>query len=154
MRKIRGLKANDIIQLLGLIVAAVAVIATILFTQKSIKSSIALTQEQIKAQMFSEYTRRYNEIILYMPNVASEGKDKLDAEVLKYTRLYFDLCSEEYHLWVKGMIDSEVFDIWKEGMQATMKGTTYFNAWKLQKKEYNSEFKEFFQHEVVDKKKE
>ncbi len=148
------MSTSDIIQIAILIVAIIAVIVSIVYTQKSINASIALTQEQIKAQMFSEYTRRYNEIILNMPSVASDGKDNLDAEVLKYTRLYFDLCSEEYHLWAKGMIDSEVFDIWKEGMQATMKDTTYFKAWKLQEKEYNFDFKEFFQHEVVDKEKE
>ncbi len=147
------MSTSDIIQFAILIVAIIAVIVSIVYTQKSIKASISLTQEQIKAQMFSEYTRRYNEIFLKMPILLSDGKDKLDDEVLKYTRLYFDLCSEEYHLWAKGMIDSDVFDIWKEGMQTLLKDTTYFKAWQLQECEYNLEFIEFFQHEVVDKEK-
>ncbi len=143
------MSTSDIIQIAILSVAIIAVIVSIVYAHKSIKASIALTKKQIKAQIFSEKARRYNEIILKIPNVASDGKDKLGDEVLKYTHLYFNLCSEEYHLWKKGIIDSEVFDIWKEGMQTTMKCTTYVKAWELQGDKYNSEFKKFFQHEVI-----
>ncbi len=142
------MSTSDIIQIAIFGIAIIALIASIVYTLKSIKASIALTQEQIKAQIFSGHTRRYNDIIINMPNIASNGK--LDAKVLKYTHLYFNLCREEYHLWRDGIIDLEVFNLWKEDMRATIKDTTFLKAWQLQRGKFNSEFKEFFQHEVVD----
>ncbi len=144
------MSTSDIIQIVTLIVAIAAVIVTMVYTQKSIQASIALTQDQIRAQMFSEYTRRYNEIILNMPSESSDGTNEPSADAMKYLRLYFDLCSEEYHLWKRGMIEAEVWEMWEEGMQNAMKSPLYSKAWEKLRGEYNGDFRGFFQDEVID----
>ena len=54
---------------------------------------------QIKLQNFTEYTRRYQDIVLHLPeNINSKDFDieKLSAELkdntLRYLRAYYDLC--------------------------------------------------------------
>ena len=61
-------------------------------------------RRQNKILMFSEYTRRYQEILINMPESIFNGTEHINAKAQMYMRLYFDLCSEEYHLWRKGMI--------------------------------------------------
>ena len=58
---------------------------------------------QLRLQNFTEYTKRYQEIMLKLPgNITSEMFDieSLSTErreiLLRYLRAYFDLCSEEY----------------------------------------------------------
>ena len=69
-----------------------------------------------------------------------------------YMRLYFDLCSEEYHLWRKGMIPNQIWEMWKEGMQITTNRPIYKKAWKDLSVEYNKDFWQYFNREVINKK--
>ena len=46
-------------------------------------------------------------------------------------RLYFDLCSEEYYLHSKGVIDEKVWGLWVDGISTTMNKQKYKTAWKL-----------------------
>ena len=76
-----------------------------------------------KLQFFAEYTRRYQDIILRMP------KDHNDPLWLNYMQLYFDLCSEEYYLRGKGIIDNDVWDLWVDGMEFAMRKLSFKRAW-------------------------
>lgn len=103
----------DIIQSLLLIAAVV----TIIINQYN-------ESKRHKLQFFAEYTRRYQEIILVMPS------DEKDPRFLKYMQLYFDLCSEEFFLNKKGVIDKEVWKLWADGMAFAMRKSLFANAWK------------------------
>ena len=106
---------------------------------------------QNKILMFSEYTRRYQEILINMPQSIFDGTGEMDAKAKMYMRLYFDLCSEEYHLWEKGMIPNQVWEMWKEGMQITTNRPVYKTAWEELSGEYNNGFKSYFNNEVIGK---
>ncbi len=140
---------NDRIQFVGLLVAIVAFVVTTIYTQRSIKASIDTAHKQSQWQMFSEYTRRYNEIFLNMPNDILEGTAELDGRTKKHLRIYFDLCSEEFHLHKKEVFPPEVWDIWVEGMQTFMESPLYREAWDDLSHEYNDEFKGFFNEKVL-----
>lgn len=51
--------------------------------------------------------------------------------VKRYMRLYFNLCSEEYYLYKKGLISKEVWELWREGIIENMKQYTYQKSWEL-----------------------
>lgn len=78
---------------------------------------------QQKLNFFSDYTKRYQEIMMLMPeecfeqefNYESLPKETQDL-IKKSMRLYFDLCSEEFFLFQKGRIDKEIWQEWKSGM--------------------------------------
>ena len=91
---------------------------------KQLHQNSELQKKQAQETFFSEYTRRYQEIIIHMPI------DNKHPEWLKYVQLYFDLCSEEFHLHEMGLIDDKVWILWVEGMQETMKQNSFRVAWK------------------------
>lgn len=90
---------------------------------KQLQHDSDLQKKQAQETFFSEYTRRYQEIILHMPT------DNNHPEWLKYVQLYFDLCSEEFHLHQMGLIDDTVWSLWVDGMRDTMKPISYKLAW-------------------------
>lgn len=83
---------------MGLLVAAlITIFVSSYWSSKTIKETQKHAKRQYEFQFFAEYTRRYQDIILHMPD-----NDK-DPRWLKYVQLYFDLCSEEYHLHEEGV---------------------------------------------------
>lgn len=109
----------------------------------------SVAQRQSKNDFFAEYTRRYENIILAMPEDVFEGTAKVDGTTLKYMQLYFDLCSEEYHLHKKGLIPDDVWDNWKEGMEITTHVELYKESWHRIKDNYNEAFCHFMEKEVL-----
>ncbi|HLF34339.1 MAG TPA: hypothetical protein VI583_08880 [Cyclobacteriaceae bacterium] len=73
-----------------------------------------LSIKQMKLDFFTEYTRRYQEIILHLleninkpdfdfSTLKEADHEKFD-ETMRYIRVYFDLWSEEYYLHQEGKI--------------------------------------------------
>ena len=130
---------DDLIQFGILIVTVVAV----LYSQYS-------DRKQRRLAIFAEYTRRYQEIILQMPDEVYSGASTDDVHIMKYMSIYFDLCSEEFHLWESGAVPAYIWNLWKEGMRLTMKKDIYRKSWAALKPEYYSKFVSFFDQEVLD----
>ena len=106
-----------------------------------------LQEKQARESFFAEYTRRYQEIILNTPD------DKNHPQWSRFVLLYFDLCSEEFHLNNKGLIDEHVWRLWQEGMKQMMKNPDYRMAWKTQstKHYYNTDFVAFMHNIIIGK---
>lgn len=89
---------SDSIQLLMLLVAAIAIVVSSVMSQRAIKASMS----QSKIQTFAEYTKRFQDILMAMPKSVYDGSDTIDNDVLRFMGMYFNLCSEEYYLYTKG----------------------------------------------------
>ena len=84
-------------------IIAFCTVATVLASAIAIFVTLRSVREQLWLQTFSEYTRRYNEIVKSLPS-AARARDSaydlsaLDArergEVLNAARSYINLCSE------------------------------------------------------------
>lgn len=96
---------------------------TIFFNLKQYKKTeeqIKNQNNQLKQQFFSEYTKRYQEVLRYLPSKVfndSFNENDLDDDILKNMRAYFDLCSEEICLHKRKHIDDETWNIWEEGIK-------------------------------------
>jgi hypothetical protein len=93
---------------------------------------------QLRLQTFSEYTKRYQEIILHFPEDINERQfdfGKLNNETrertMRYMRAYFDLCLEEFWLHEKGFIDEEWWKVWEGGMSTAFNKIAFRNAWEV-----------------------
>lgn len=89
----------------------------------SMNKSLKTQNEQAKNQFFADYTKRNQELILHFPaNIAADDftYETLDTKerdtVMRYMKAYFNLCSEEYYLYMHGVIDNYVWNEWKAGM--------------------------------------
>jgi len=143
------MNANDLIQLLMLIASTVAIIVSAVMSRESISASMKMVKEQNYIQMFAEYTKRYQEIIMTMPNLKDCSDYLNNHDVQKCMRLYFNLCSEEYDLHCKDAISSDIWQKWLIGMQATMKQKEFLQSWEKQSANYASDFSDFFNDSVV-----
>lgn len=131
----------DFIQF-GLLLAA---IISIYISQKRDK-------KQRKLEMFAEYTRRYQDIFMNMPEDIYDGTANVDTKTKRYMRLYFDLCSEEYHLWQDKVVPEKVWNLWVEGMQIACNHQIYKCSWDALKEEYSQDFMRYFERNVINNK--
>lgn len=139
---------SDWIQLVSTAILVVSIIIAYYFSSKMLKE----IKDQMWISIFSEYTRRYSEIIRDLPDAASDPqisalnkasrheKDK----IMGLMRAYFDLCSEEYYLHKTGKIDRKTWSLWEKGLVFTARLPTFVDAWKLIKVEgYDEAFVEY-----------
>lgn len=115
------------------------------WSSKTIKETQKRAKKQYEFQFFAEYTKRYQDIILHMPD------DVNDPHWLRYVQLYFDLCSEEFYLHEEGLISNRVWQLWVKGMQDILKRESFKNAWKGNFGQYYTDrnFISFMHHNVI-----
>jgi hypothetical protein len=134
-------EAAEVVSIVGVFITAVA----LWFTVRSFK-------KQLQLNFFSEYTRRYQEITLNLPESINDDdfdygslppdvKDK----IMRYMRAYFDLCSEEYFLKSKGNIDNDTWQEWETGMKFAFSKSAFQQAWEMLQLDttYYGEFSKF-----------
>jgi hypothetical protein len=109
-------------------------------------------RKQRKLQMYADYTRRYQDIFMKMPDDIYDGAAAIDERTKKYMRFYFNLCSEEYHLWKDKNMKNDVWEMWVEGMQIETEREIFHKAWDVIKKEYNPDFRDYFEENVINRK--
>lgn len=112
-------------------------------------SSIYSLKKQIQVSIYSDYTRRYQDIILNFPENINEHTFDFDTlsnddrnKSLRYMRAYFDLCSEEFDLMERKYIDKKLFEFWRSGIEYALTKTAFKTAWQIISKDskFNIEF--------------
>lgn len=142
------MEASNWVQMGLLIVAILTVIASSYWSAKAIKETQKLAKRQYEFQFFADYTKRYQDLILKMP-ANLDTTSVLNRDIDIYMRLYFDLCSEEYYLHTKGVIDSVVWGLWTEGIQMALKKKYYKIAWELLAENYNDTSFRHYMSELI-----
>jgi hypothetical protein len=129
---------------ISLVVAATAVVALLL--------GAASNRKQTRLQSFLEYTRRYHDIMLHLPEGINRQSFRLNSlpknvrdDTLRYMRAYYDLCSEEFALNQMGHIHPEFWALWEEGIGQTVSMPAFKQAWSIIDKDtvYGKEFRSF-----------
>ncbi|MCG7970003.1 MAG: hypothetical protein JBO36_05035 [Candidatus Thiodiazotropha taylori] len=118
--------------------AAIATVVGIFVAILGLRNSINQFRKQLQLTVFTDYTKRYQEIILNFPEEINRDDfdfDKLDTEkrdkTLRYMRAYFDLCSEEYFLHSKGDIDEATWNEWRSGMRFAFSKSAFKKGWEI-----------------------
>jgi len=94
-----------------IIISAIAIVMAVIWNiiqSWLMNKQLKIQNDQIRTDLFAEYTKRYQEIILHLPiNIDEEefelsklSKSEID-QTIRYIRVYFDLCSEEFFLHEK-----------------------------------------------------
>jgi len=130
------LYTGDWIALVGVGIAIIA----LLWQMRSLR-------KQLMLQTFSDYTKRYQEIILHFPEEINQTDFDLSSRddkssVMRYMRVYYDLCFEEYYLSKRKLIDERTWNDWREGMEFAFSKSAFQQAWQLIKKDtqYKQDF--------------
>ena len=140
---------------LASIVTVVALVIAMYFGYGQLKGMAQqqkLNFEQQKVGLFTHYTERYSKIVDGLPGESNEKDIELGAlpdpqhNVMNSMRQFFDLCSEEFYLNCRRLIDEDVWSVWKKGMVYHMSRKSFQEAWALVQDEgYDDKFKEFIE---------
>ena len=109
-------------------------------------------KNQMNAQLFLEFTRRFEEVMQSFPQNAwaarvnseetlPEESQELTLSVLRY----LNLCGEEYYLYKKGWLDRRLWALWEGELERTMRTPLFVREWKKLSREFDTypAFKEF-----------
>ena len=124
------------------VIAAIATVIAVFITINSLRTSIDQFKEQLQLSVFTDYTKRYQEIMLNFPESINEDGfdfDSLDKnnekiikeKTLRYMRAYFDLCSEEYFLHSQGKIGENTWREWKSGIEYAFSKSAFIKGWSI-----------------------
>jgi hypothetical protein len=135
------LNVSDQIALFGALATSFGVIYALYAGHKqgeAIQQQLELQNKQLITQQFAEYTKRYQEIIVNFPENINESnfdfknlKTANYNKTMRYMRLYFDLCFEEWLLNEQKLVDNLIWDVWEDGIKTAMSKTAFKQAWDL-----------------------
>ena len=108
--------------------------------------SLIVLRNQLRLQVFLEYTRRFDEIEFPegafadpWPRLTKKRARKAE----RAFRKYFDLCSQEWWLHQSGKIESRVWEVWARGMADIVATAGGRHAWQAIRPEYQNVFPGF-----------
>lgn len=113
------------------------------------------SQHQLTLSNYSEYTRRYSELVALFPEDVHKpvfllsGRDDHDA-IMRAMRRYFDLCFEEYDLFKKDFIAEDIWQLWKNGISTALGKPAFQQAWEIIKND--SQFGDGFENLIANMK--
>lgn len=109
-------------------------------------------RRQMNAQVFLEYTGRYEEIMKSFPKNAWSARFNSDEALPESTEeltmcalRYLNLCSEEFYLCENKYLSKEVWEIWEKELVRTLRTPLYRQEWIKLAEEFDAypEFQSF-----------
>jgi hypothetical protein len=141
---------TDLIALVSAIITLLGVGVAVL-SLRDVKRQVVILNRLLVMQHFSDYTARYQGIVLRFPEDVNEPTFKLGPErgdyreTMRAMRAYFDLCFEEWTLHQRGLIDDWIWKIWGDGMKSAFAKAAFRQAWKMIRVDtaFGAEFEHF-----------
>jgi hypothetical protein len=133
-------------------VDTVFTVASILVAVVAFLWGVKSYRDQMNAQLFLEFTKRFEEVMQSFPRntwpsrLNIEGKPPPKSKALSLSVLrYLNLCSEEYYLRQKGWLSKETWEIWDRELIRTLQTPFFIREWKILASEFESypKFKEY-----------
>ena len=94
-------------------------------------------RNQMNAQLFLEFTKRFEEVMQSFPKNAwttrldLDGKSPIKSKELSLSVLrYLNLCGEEYYLYKKGWLNKGIWKIWEAELIRTLQTPLFIREWK------------------------
>ena len=131
---------------------AVVGVVTLIVGVAALLRDTKIHQDQRNAQLFLEFTKRFEEVMQSFPQNAWSAR--LDIEKAPPPRSkalslgvlrYLNLCSEEFYLCEKGWLHMDIWKIWEDELLRTLQTPLFVREWQHLCREFESypEFKEY-----------
>ena len=118
-----------------------------MFTAGAVVVSLKSLRDQLWLQVFTDFTRRYADIVATLPSESrrpdgafrlNDLSDERRFEIENAARAYLNLCSEEHYLYLRKRIDRETWAIWRKEMEDVFRLPWIRDCWPALKQEYES----------------
>ena len=102
-------------------------------------------RNQMNAQLFLEFTKRFEEVMQSFPKNAwsarldIDGKSPEKSKELSLSVIrYLNLCGEEYYLYKKGWLNKGIWKIWEAELIRTLQTPLFIREWKILSGEFEA----------------
>lgn len=133
------------------IIALIAITVTLFGLLVAIRGN----NKQLSAQSFIAYTEKYDSLIEEMPNEVWNNRNVKDYpfpdnddDLSKKLHAYLHLCSQEFYLYIKGLVEVQVWKIWEIEIEHNLCSPLLVKEWPKHS-EYFKLYPEF--HEYVQR---
>ena len=123
--------------------ADVGTFASALVAAVAIVVAMRTYKRQTNAQVFLEYTSRYEAVMALFPREGRQARFNLDgepSEPSEQTTLavlrYLNLCSEEFYLCRRGYLAKDVWAIWEAELKRTLCSPLLRREWATLRNEF------------------
>lgn len=106
--------------------------------------SIWMHKKQLNIQAFISYTEKYDNLSAKMPDEwhkryedEQEVPSKKQLRNDKY-RIYFHLCSQEFYLYINGLIEEDLWLIWQNEIERNLDTPLLRLVWPIFEEEFQS----------------
>lgn len=141
-------------------IVALATLLLVIATIWLVRETARGVQEQLWTLTFTEYTKRYADIVEIFPDSVRRPGASFDfnsispddrERIMRGMRRYLNLCSEEMFLHSRKKIDKATWEIWKTGMRDTARFPCYRESWRHLRFEYDCypDFRDFMDEIVA-----
>jgi hypothetical protein len=110
---------------------------------------------QVELQHFSDYTKRYQDIVIKFPEDISSPEFVLAGRPdynhsMRYLRAYFDLSFEEWYLHEKQFINEDTWALWRGGIETALSKPAFQQAWSIIKTDtrFGKDFEKFIEFSI------
>lgn len=108
--------------------------------------------QQLSLRNYADYSKRYEAILVNFPDDIKASTFNMKArpdyeQIMRYMRVYVDLCYEEWYLNSQGFVDRKMWDSWRAGVEAMFSRPAFQQAWQTIKQDskYGTEFAAFIE---------
>lgn len=129
----------------------------IFLAYKGLESQLDFHNTQLKVEIFSDYSTRYQNIIADFPEGINEQSFLLTnlktedySKTMRKMRQYYDLCFEEWFLNSKGLLEPSFWELWSGGMTTALSKPAFVDAWRSIKSTsvYGKDFENFIGQKI------
>lgn len=113
--------------------------------------TIYLHSKQQNIQAFIAYTQKYDKIVSKMP-LEWEKRYKQNIDIPDFDenhkqmfREYFHLCSQQFNLYINGLIEKNIWQIWEKEIERNLCTKLILNEWPKYAEEFKP-YEEFHQY--------
>ena len=113
--------------------------------------AIWIHRKQLNAQAFIAYTEKYDSLVEKMPDYWHHRYEKQyvfpdsDEVSRQKFRAYFHLCSQEFYLYIKGLVARDVWLIWVREIEKNLYTKLLVREWSKLDDEFKS-YTEFYSY--------
>jgi hypothetical protein len=137
-------------------IGVTAAVASGIGALSAVLIQLRIFNKQLTVQIYSDYTKRYQEIIVRLPEDINEmdfdlaSRPDYDA-VMRGLRTYFDLCFEEWDLHERKLISKGIWGIWSGGIGTALSKPAFIQAWSVvdRSSDYGGEFEAFIARSIA-----
>ncbi len=126
-------------------IITVITVISVLIALATFAFGVNTYKNQMNAQLFLEFTKRFEEVMQSFPKNAWSARLNIDGAMPAKSKglslsvlRYLNLCGEEYYLYQKGWLNKAIWKMWEGELIRTLQTPLFIREWKTLSEEFEA----------------